>query len=277
MVRARLDQPERDSEHALEVGDRDVLGGGVDLGHAVADVHAGDPGGVEDVGVGAAAGFDVGDRVAAPRPAPRDQPHRLVRARRAGSPRTPRRSASRARTRPGWPRRWRRRASPAPARAAGRDRGCGPRPRPCTPAARCCRRPRPGSGRRWPSWRRRSGRAACRRWRGPPPRSRSAPARARSPSAPRGRGSAARATSASAPPGRRSRSARRGRSSSPSRARRRARSNALAPCRPTSSIGVSTSSTPGVRRPAAAGRSPRSSPRPRPCCRRRGSCRGGSR
>src|SRR5204863_1067474 len=67
-------------QHALEIGHGDVLRGGVDLGHAVAHVHAGNARSVEHVCVGAAPGLDVGDRVAAAVERLGHQPYRLVRA-----------------------------------------------------------------------------------------------------------------------------------------------------------------------------------------------------
>src|SRR5919109_4405004 len=51
-----LEQGQGDVDHALQVGDGDVLLRCVDLGHAVREVEAGEPADVEDVRVGAAAG-----------------------------------------------------------------------------------------------------------------------------------------------------------------------------------------------------------------------------
>src|SRR5580765_5347248 len=66
-VMGKIDQRSGDRGHAFEVGHRDVLGRRVDLGRAVAQVQTGHAGGVEDVGVGAAARLDEAGLVAAGR------------------------------------------------------------------------------------------------------------------------------------------------------------------------------------------------------------------
>ena len=98
--------------------------------------------------------------------------------------------------------------------------------------------------------RRRCGRAACRRSRAPRPAIALRPSSGAIPecAAPAPEGELAACCWDGAASDDRCRSARRGRSSSRTRPCSRETSNALAPCRPTSSIGVSTSSTPGVRR-----------------------------
>src|SRR3954454_18332728 len=61
----KIDQRGRDLGHPLEIGHRDVLGRCVDLGRPVAHVQAGHAGGVEHIGVGAAARLDEAGLVAA--------------------------------------------------------------------------------------------------------------------------------------------------------------------------------------------------------------------
>src|SRR6476646_6914763 len=61
----KIDQRSGDRGHSLEVGHRDVLGRRVDLSSAVAEVQTGQAGGVEHVGVGAAARLDEAGLVAA--------------------------------------------------------------------------------------------------------------------------------------------------------------------------------------------------------------------
>ena len=61
----RIDQRQRHLDHRVEVGDGDVLVGGVDLHHPVRQVQAGQPLRVEDVRVGAAAGQRRHELVAA--------------------------------------------------------------------------------------------------------------------------------------------------------------------------------------------------------------------
>ena len=143
----------------------------------------------------------------------------------------------------------------------------------CTTPGRCSSRCRPGSSRRSRSSRRRAGRGAGRRSPARRPRSRSGPPRATSPRARPCRGSARRSL----------RGVRRAEDHVADRrglvvdvadardearlveARRRRRG-------PTSSFGVKQELDAGVRPPSATTRRrPRASPRPRPCCRRRGS------
>ena len=267
-------------EHRLQVGRRDVLGAvwisAMPL-QRFTHVHAA---GVPDVRVGAAAGLDVGHRLAAAAPRARAPPAaRRGRSGRTGSRRTPARCAL---------------SSSHSARLAANVAA--------SSIACTCSRRRPGSRLRASASTqalRRDDVAGDRRPSSiptfavvlgvdPPQRhvgdrsrrghDRASPLLGGDAGMGRPAGEAELAPCAgSALRGRCSRSGRRGRSSSPTRALRRAVSNALAPRRPTSSIGVSTSSTPACGTPAAdeLRRRPPASPPPPPCCRPRGSCRGG--
>ena len=272
-----LDQAKRDAEHPVQVGDGDVLRGGVDLGHAVADVDAGDAGGVEHVRVGAAARLDVRHGIAAAAEGRGGQAHTLVRAGEAialvlrDDARLELALGQIGGVGGGVEHRLHLLAQPVGIAAPG----LGPDPalRRDDVAGHPAADQADVRGRRVVD----RGRAACRRPRAPPPRSRFAPPPARSPSGPRAPGSAARATSGSARRRRRFRSARRGRSSTRGR---RAGGRGRRPSRPAGRPPPSASARaprPRAARPRRAARARPASPRRPPCCRRRGSCRAGSR